>query len=78
MKRKRQNSRRANEEPRAAAGLLTIHQVAENWRVSERTIRRMIADGRLRVVRVGRSVRITSETSAGWRPITRKSLKVSF
>jgi excisionase family DNA binding protein len=64
MKRKRQYPRRANEKPRAAAGLLTIHQVEENWRVSERTIRRMIADGRLRVVRVDRSVRITSETSA--------------
>jgi excisionase family DNA binding protein len=38
--------------------LLTVRQVAENWQVSERTIRRMIADGRLHVIRLGRAVRI--------------------
>jgi len=38
--------------------LLTVRQLAEAWQVSERTIRRMIADGRIRVVRIGRSVRI--------------------
>jgi len=32
--------------------------VAENWQVSQRMIRRMIADGRLRVIRLGRAVRI--------------------
>lgn len=38
--------------------LWTVRQLAEAWQVSERTIRRMIADGRLPVVRLGRAVRI--------------------
>lgn len=41
-----------------ASRLFTVQEVAENWRVSTRTIRRMIRDGRLSVVRVGRAVRI--------------------
>jgi excisionase family DNA binding protein len=44
--------------PPVDKGLLTVRQVAENWQVSERTIRRMIADGRLPVIRLGRAVRI--------------------
>jgi excisionase family DNA binding protein len=59
-----QTPRRTNKNPRAAEDLLTVRQVAENWRLSERTIRRMIADGRLRVVRLGRSIRIPPEASA--------------
>ena len=58
MRRKTQQSRRTNKKPQAAEGLLTVRQVAENWQVSERTIRRMIGDGRIRVVRIGRAVRI--------------------
>ena len=61
---KKQNLRRANKTPRAGEGLLTVRQVAENWQISERTIRRWIADGRLRVVRLGRSIRIPPEASA--------------
>ena len=38
--------------------LLTVRQVAEHFQVSERTVRRLIAEGRLGVVRIGRSVRI--------------------
>lgn len=64
MKRKRQYRPRANKAPQAAKELLTVPQVAENWQVSERTVRRMIADGRLRVVRLGRSIRIPPEASA--------------
>jgi excisionase family DNA binding protein len=44
-----------------AEELLTVSQVAENWQVSPRTVRRMIADGRLKVVRLGRAVRIPSK-----------------
>jgi excisionase family DNA binding protein len=47
-----------NQNPPAGEALLTVHQVAENWQVSQRTIRRMIADGRLPIVRLGRAVRI--------------------
>ena len=63
MTRKNQTARRTNN-PQPAEGLLTARQVAENWQVSERTVRRLIADGRLRVVRVGRAVRIPPEASA--------------
>ena len=41
--------------------LLTVLQVAENWQISQRTIRRMIADGKLSVVRLGRAVRIPAK-----------------
>ena len=41
--------------------LLTVGQVAENWQVSQRTVRRMIGDGRLPVVHVGRAVRISAK-----------------
>ena len=42
----------------AAETLLTVSQVADNWQVSRRTVRRVIKAGRLRFVRVGRSIRI--------------------
>ena len=41
----------------AAETLLTVSQVADNWQVSQRTVRRMIKPGRLRFVRLGRSIR---------------------
>ena len=49
--------------PPVDKGLLTVRQVAENWQVSERTIRRMIADGRLPVIRLGRAVRIPAKAA---------------
>ena len=41
--------------------LLTVSEVAQRLRLSERQIRRMIADGRIPVVRLGRAVRIREE-----------------
>ena len=38
--------------------MLTIEEVAEYLRVSDRTIRRMLADGRLHGVNLGRTWRI--------------------
>ena len=38
--------------------LLTVPEVAELLRLSPRSIRRLIADGRLRVVRLGHAIRI--------------------
>jgi excisionase family DNA binding protein len=38
--------------------LLTVRQVAQNWQISERSVRRKIKDGEIRIVRIGRSVRI--------------------
>jgi hypothetical protein len=51
-KRKDGNSRTGGNPPMGDARV-TVQQVAENWQVSQRMIRRMIADGRLPVVRLG-------------------------
>jgi excisionase family DNA binding protein len=51
----------AGEPPLAARRLLTVDQVAEFAQVNSRTVRRLIKKGRLRVVRLGRSVRIHPE-----------------
>lgn len=40
---------------------LTVAQVAERLNVSEKTIRRLVAAGRLAETRVGRSIRISEE-----------------
>ena len=58
MKRKGRNHHTTGGNPPVGEGLLTVQQVAENWQVSQRMIRRMISDGRLRVIRLGRAVRI--------------------
>ena len=58
MGRKRGKGSNGGETPPAGEELLNVQQVAENWQVSQRTIRRMIADGRLPVIRLGRAVRI--------------------
>jgi len=44
--------------------LHTAAEVAERLNLSVRTIRRMIADGRLPIVRIGGSIRIRPETLA--------------
>ena len=49
--------------PPVGEGLFTVAQIAKAWQVSERSIRRMIADGRLPVVRLGRAVRIPANWS---------------
>jgi excisionase family DNA binding protein len=41
--------------------LLTVAEVAELLRLSVRSVRRLIAEKQLRVVRVGRSVRVRPE-----------------
>lgn len=40
------------------AEFFTVKELAARWKMSERLIRQMIADGELKVVRFGRSVRI--------------------
>jgi excisionase family DNA binding protein len=39
--------------------LLTVPEVAERLRVSRRTVERLIRDGRIRSVRIGRRVLVT-------------------
>jgi excisionase family DNA binding protein len=58
MRRKDGNNGHSGGKAPVGEGLLTVQQVAGDWQVSQRTIRRMIADGRLRVIRIGRAVRI--------------------
>src|SRR3954452_15051534 len=46
---------------RAGAAMLTIGQVAEHLAVSDRTVRRWIADRKLIAHRIGRSIRIATD-----------------
>jgi excisionase family DNA binding protein len=43
--------------------LLTVNEVAEMFRVSGMTVRRMVESGQLQAVRVGRSVRVTEDSA---------------
>ncbi|MEP7172436.1 MAG: helix-turn-helix domain-containing protein [Aestuariivirga sp.] len=45
----------------AALRLLTIKDVAERLQVSCRTIHRLVANGNLAVIRIGRAIRISEE-----------------
>jgi excisionase family DNA binding protein len=45
----------------AAPRLLTIKDVAERLQVSPRTIHRVVANGDLTVIRIGRAVRVSEE-----------------
>jgi excisionase family DNA binding protein len=42
-------------------GVMTTEEVAARLRVSERSVQRQIAAGRLRACRIGRSIRITEK-----------------
>jgi excisionase family DNA binding protein len=53
----RKGGRGSNVLPPGVRGL-TVAQLAEMWQVSQRTIRRRIKEGQIRVVRIGRAVRI--------------------
>ena len=44
--------------------LLTVAEVADLLKISRRHVRRLIADGRLHVIRLGRAVRIRPESVA--------------
>ena len=50
----------------AKAQLLTIDQAAGRLAVSAKTIRRMIEDGRLKAVRMGRAVRVSEASIAAF------------
>ncbi len=39
--------------------LMTLDDVAEDLRVSRRTVERLVHLGRIRVVRIGRAIRVT-------------------
>ena len=41
--------------------LLTLEDACERLQVSEATIRRLVKDGELRVVRIGRAIRVRPE-----------------
>jgi len=51
---------------RLQEGLLTVRQVAALWGVSEKTVRRLIATGRLRCIRIGRLIRIDPGDVSRW------------
>jgi excisionase family DNA binding protein len=62
--RKRPKPGIGNEKREPLERLLTVDQLAGLWQVSPRTIRRMIADGRLPVIRLGRAIRIAAKVAA--------------
>jgi len=45
--------------PRPCDVMLTVSEVAERLNVSERTVRRLIAEGKIRVYQIRRSIRIS-------------------
>lgn len=47
-----------NHNPPNGDRLLTVDQLADRWNVHPRTIRRKIKDEKIKIVRIGRSVRI--------------------
>jgi len=59
--------------------LLTIDEVAKQLKISKATVRRHIREGRLRAVKIGRVVRISTEDLKSlFRPIGgAKTLKIS-
>lgn len=44
----------------------TIGEIAAAYSLSTRTIRRLVANGKLAAVRIGSAVRITEESRAAW------------
>lgn len=52
------------------ASLYTVKQVSSAVQISERAIRQAISDGRLDVIRIGKSVRISKPAIAAWLCIT--------
>jgi len=50
---------------RPATSFLTIREVAERLKVSQRTVRRWIDQGYLQVIKLGRTVRIDEESLNG-------------
>ncbi len=53
------NSHITNTELRTCTKLRTIDELAELWKVSHRTVQRLIKSGALRAHRIGRLVRIS-------------------
>lgn len=60
--------------------LLTIEEVAKHLKISKATVRRHIREGRLKAVKIGRVIRIsTEEIKSLFRPIGEvKKLKTGF
>jgi excisionase family DNA binding protein len=56
----------SNAQARGPGQLLTAKQVARDLNVSLRTVRRLIAQQKLPVVRIGKAVRITPEALAAF------------
>ena len=56
---------RSPQEARRSPSFLTIREVAERLKVSQRTVRRWINQGYLHVIKLGRTVRIDEEILSG-------------
>ena len=56
---------RSLHEPRPATSFLTTREAAERLKVSQRTVRRWIAQGYLQIIKLGRTVRIDEASISG-------------
>lgn len=56
----------------ATTAPFTVAQYAERWQISESTVRQAISDGRLDVIRNGRSIRIAPDSRISRRPRERR------
>jgi excisionase family DNA binding protein len=52
---------RMDETPSSSRRHHTIADLAERWRVSERTVRRLIDGGKLRALRIGNQLRVADD-----------------
>lgn len=48
------------------AKLLTVAEFKENYRVSHSTFYRQVAEGRLRIIKIGRSTRVSVTEAERW------------
>lgn len=63
----RAGKRRRIERPRAPGAPFTVDEAAVELRLAPRTVRKRIAEGKLRAYRDGRAVRITEEAMVEYR-----------
>ena len=50
----------------SSPALLNVREVAHHLSVSTRTLRRLISNSRLQIIRVGRSVRVSHDALSGF------------
>ncbi|MBM1174711.1 helix-turn-helix domain-containing protein [Microvirga arabica] len=52
--------------------LLTLHDLAERWQVSVKSVRRIVARGELKVLRIGTQIRVSPPDAAAYEALHRR------